>query len=193
MQLLKNDRFWPWILAAGGVAFGAAAWNARVDETSALAARVTSLSTRIDAMARDIEAMRQASAPRRESRSFPRTDGIRGAPATQRPSAPTRASLQVAHQREPVDAAWAAATEHRLELAGRTEAILAFEADPPASRRIDCRSETCRLEFTFDDEADATDWTTAYLTGVGGVLSTSVHFVEPQPDGSVRVTMFGHR
>jgi hypothetical protein len=51
----------------------------------------------------------------------------------------------------------------------------------------------CRLQFTFSSAADAEDWSLAFATGTGKNLTRLQYAVEPQRDGSARVTMFGTR
>ncbi|GAB3734867.1 hypothetical protein GCM10028862_18210 [Luteimonas pelagia] len=98
-----------------------------------------------------------------------------------------------AFEDETVDARWAPGAERKLDAVGSTDAILAIEPAPPRERRIECRARTCRMEFLFARESDATDWALAYVTGIGGNLREVQYDVRRQPDGSARVVMFGAR
>jgi hypothetical protein len=64
---------------------------------------------------------------------------------------------------------------------------------PPPNGAARIKGTTCKFEFTFLNEADAADWMTAYLTGMGNTLSHTQYFMDGQPDGSMRVTMYGFR
>lgn len=195
---MTDRTHWAWVVAAAALAFAAGTWVAHRDTGETHADEVAALAVRVDALARAVDALRQAPAvhpatpplgPRGPAGSrFPAP--LAAPPA---PDARVQADLQAAHVREPVDPAWAPATRQQLMEVARTEAILGIEADPPTSQRVECRSRSCRLEFEFASAADATDWMTAYLTGIGSRLSRAQYFTGPGPDGRVRVTMYGYK
>ncbi|MFP7722488.1 hypothetical protein [Lysobacter sp. A3-1-A15] len=187
---------WAWAAAASAIAFAAATWLAHRDAPPPDREALAALASRVDALAREVDALRTAPAPRagplRPAQTHPAGDS-RFRPRAAAPAGPTRADLQASHARERLDPAWGPATEQRLTQVGRTEAILAIDADPPSAQHIQCRSSTCRLEFEFASGADATDWTVAYLTGIGSGLSQAQYFTDDLPGGRVRVTIYGHK
>jgi hypothetical protein len=103
------------------------------------------------------------------------------------------AGYDAAFRAEPTDPKWAPIAEQKLASVGQPDAILSIEAASPTSRNIECRSKMCRLQFTFSSAADAEDWSLAFATGTGKNLTRLQYAVEPQRDGSARVTMFGTR
>ncbi|MFP7722483.1 hypothetical protein [Lysobacter sp. A3-1-A15] len=102
-------------------------------------------------------------------------------------------SLATQFDAESVDPRWSASAEAALRRIGSSDAILSIEAQPPDRQVIDCRRTRCRMEFDFADNADAEDWTLAYLTSLGGTLSRSQYFVSKGPTGSTRITLYGQR
>ena len=102
-------------------------------------------------------------------------------------------SLATQFDAETVDPGWSAPAEAALQRIGRSDAILSIEALPPERQVVDCRSTRCRIEFDFNDPADAEDWTLAYLTSLGGTLSRSQYSMSKTRDGLTRVTLYGQR
>ena len=102
-------------------------------------------------------------------------------------------SLATLFDAETVDPGWSAPAEASLQRIGRSDAILSIEALPPERQSVDCRSTRCRIEFDFNDPADAEDWTLAYLTSLGGTLSRSQYSMSKTRDGLTRVTLYGQR
>ena len=195
---MTDRTHWAWVVAAAAIAFAAATWIAHRDTGETRSDEVAALAARVDALDRAVDTLRQAPAVHPAPPSFrPRRPPKARLPAPSVAPPPPddriQAELQAAHAREPVDPTWAPATRQQLLEVARTEAILGIEADPPTSQRIECRSRSCRLEFEFARAADATDWMTAYLTGIGSRLSQAQYFTRPGPDGGVRVTMYGYK
>jgi hypothetical protein len=184
---------WPWVLAACGLSFGVASWLSSRRAPPVDDGRIAALEKRLEELSRDRGAIAGTSS--RSVGTLQRPNGTVRMPERSQSvdNEPSQGELQAQYARESVDSRWAPAAEIRLMQVARTDAILSIEVGPPASQRIDCRSTTCRMEFTFAKEADATDWTLAYLTGVGNNLSRARYFIDRQPDGSVRVTMYGYK
>lgn len=185
---------WPWVVATCGIAFGIAVWFSSRSAASDDDARIASLEQKLEALtngpgqAAPMSQPDAADTSRRMRSTAGAPDGMHARDAEM-----TKGELQAVYAREAVDRAWAPTTESNLMQVAKTDAILAIEAAPPTSQRIDCRSTTCRMEFSFANDADATDWTLAYLTGIGNNLSRVRTFTDRQPDGSTSVTMYGYK
>jgi hypothetical protein len=91
---------------------------------------------------------------------------------------------------EQVDPAWAP---------GKISELNAVAADPsfaeagatPRNLSVDCRSSMCRLEGDFADAGQAEDWIMLYNASVGGAMPSSVVSRTRNPDGSMRVEIYG--
>jgi hypothetical protein len=162
--------------------------------------RIHALEERLDALSAQVQVLATRSVSRREAgRRFSPAQAARIEYALDNPQLVEAernrrfSGYDAAFRSEPMDAKWAPAAERDLAGIGQTDAILSIDASPPTSRNIECRSATCRLQFTFANAADAEDWSLAFATGVGRTLTRLQYAVQPQRDGSARVTMFGTR
>lgn len=133
--------------------------------------------------ARNAEAMIDAT-PISSLRASPAEIGVR-----QRALAAEMAAKQ---RNEPIDVAWATATEKALsDLAAEVAAsagdvkVLDYEAE--------CRSRTCRIGARFAESGAAQDWSNFLLTTSGVQFANAELFIERDPDGSSRVLIFGSR
>lgn len=74
-----------------------------------------------------------------------------------------------------------------------SEDILAVTSALPASFALDCRTDMCRMTFSFPDSSDAAQWTGAYLASlgesVGRIWSTEI----ARADGSSDIVMYGFK
>lgn len=91
---------------------------------------------------------------------------------------------------EQVDPAWAPAKVTELNTIA---ADPAFEAAgvAPADLSIDCRSSMCRIEGQFADAGQAEDWIMLYNASVGGAMPSAVVSRSRNPDGTMRVEIYG--
>ena len=91
---------------------------------------------------------------------------------------------------EQVDPTWAPAKVTELD---------GIAADPaftdagvvPTNLDIDCRSSMCRINGQFDDPGKAEDWIMLYTASVGGALPNTVISRTRNPDGTMRVEIYG--
>lgn len=168
--------------------------------SSELETRLAEVEKRLDALGIHMEMLlAQSSQPRRSGvvatgDAADKLDRERANPAALEAERDRRfAQMDTAFRAEPIDRQWAPLVKSKLQDVGLTDAILAIDAQPPTSRRIECRSRTCLMEFTFDHAADGEDWSTAYATGVGKNLRGFQSMVQQQPDGTAKLIMFGIR
>lgn len=91
---------------------------------------------------------------------------------------------------EQVDPSWAPGKMSELtELANDS----AFEVAEvvPQSLSVDCRSSMCRIDGQFEDASKAEDWILLYSASVGGSLPNTVVSRTRNPDGTMRVEIYG--
>jgi hypothetical protein len=102
------------------------------------------------------------------------------------------AGLEAQHRAEPLDAAWAAKTEHALaDIAGSD--VMGTTGITARDYAADCRSSTCRISASFESASDAQDWGTYFLTSSGETMRQAKLMVVPGPDGSAEVRVYGVR
>jgi len=91
---------------------------------------------------------------------------------------------------EQVDPNWAPAK--MTELNGiAADPVIAGAGVAPESLAIDCRSSMCRIDGRFDDASKAEDWIMLYTASVGSALPNTVISRSRNPDGSMRVEIYG--
>lgn len=91
---------------------------------------------------------------------------------------------------EQVDPAWAP---------GKITELNGIAADPafdvagaqPRNLSIDCRSSMCRIDGQFEDAGKAEDWILLYTASVGSAMPSSVISRTRNPDGTMRVEIYG--
>ncbi len=91
---------------------------------------------------------------------------------------------------EQVDPAWAP---------GKITELNGIAADPafevagaqPSNLSIDCRSSMCRIDGQFEDAGKAEDWILLYTASVGSAMPSSVVSRIRNPDGTMRVEIYG--
>ncbi len=91
---------------------------------------------------------------------------------------------------EQVDPAWAP---------GKITELNGIAADPafdvagaqPSNLSIDCRSSMCRIDGQFEDAGKAEDWILLYTASVGSAMPSSVISRTRNPDGTMRVEIYG--
>jgi hypothetical protein len=101
-----------------------------------------------------------------------------------------RDTLRGRYQVEQVDPGWAMAKEQtlaRLSASGQIEQM----AVGPTRFRADCRSTVCRIHADFPDRRAADDWHTLYTLAVGVEMPNVSMQRTHNPDGSVRVELYG--
>lgn len=100
--------------------------------------------------------------------------------------------LEAQHRAEPVDAAWAARTEHALaDIAGSD--VMTTTGIAARDYAADCRSSTCRITASFKSAGDAQDWGTFFVTGTGDAIRQAKLMIVPGPDGAAEVRVYGVR
>ncbi len=91
---------------------------------------------------------------------------------------------------EQVDPAWAPGKISELTNVANDASFEVAEAQPK-SLSIDCRSSMCRIDGQFDDSNKAEDWILLYMASVGGSMPNSVVSRTRNPDGTMRVEIYG--
>jgi hypothetical protein len=102
------------------------------------------------------------------------------------------AELEAQHRAEPVDAAWAARTEHALADIARSE-VMTSTGIAARDYAADCRSSTCRISASFKSASDAEDWGTFFVTGTGDAIRQAKLMIVPGPGGTAEVRVYGVR
>jgi hypothetical protein len=93
---------------------------------------------------------------------------------------------------EPIDAAWATATEKALSDLAAEVAVAAGDVEV-LDYEAECRSATCRIGARFAEDGEAQDWSNFLLTSSGPQFANAELLIERDPDGSSRVLIFGSR
>lgn len=91
---------------------------------------------------------------------------------------------------EQVDPAWAPQKISELTAVADNEAFQTAGAKPQ-SLSVDCRTSMCRIDGQFEDSGKAEDWILMYMSGVGSAMPNSVVSRRVNPDGTVRVEIYG--
>lgn len=101
-------------------------------------------------------------------------------------------TLEDAHRKQPVDAAWKGEAETAMRGIQEGDALkgTGFEPQEFAS---DCRSSSCRISATFDSMVDAQDWATMFTTMTGSQFRSARYVTTRLPDGRTEVRIYGNR
>ncbi|MFT3896162.1 MAG: hypothetical protein QM719_00420 [Thermomonas sp.] len=114
----------------------------------------------------------------------------RMAEATQARTRERNAAFAARFAAEKSDPSWSPA--HEKELASLQDSDPMRDADAKATNfRADCRSTTCRIQADFPDSSAAADWLQLYMGSVGDRLPVATAHKVTNPDGSVRVEIYG--
>lgn len=91
---------------------------------------------------------------------------------------------------EKPDLAWSVA--HEKDLASLQDSGPMHDAGTKAENfRADCRSSMCRIQADFPNQTMAADWLQLYMSSVGDNLPVATAHQIRNPDGSVRVEIYG--
>ena len=99
-----------------------------------------------------------------------------------------KAAAEFAGERK--DPAWARGKERELDAIAELPAITDVGADPK-QLDIECRARSCKIDGLFDNMSHSEDWVLSYMSSVGNALPTAVVTQLPNPDGSIRVDIYG--
>lgn len=91
---------------------------------------------------------------------------------------------------EQVDAQWAPQKEGELNTVADNP-LFEEAGAKPTSLSIDCRTSMCRIDGQFADRGNAEDWILMYMASVGKAMPNSVVSRRVNPDGSIRVEIYG--
>jgi hypothetical protein len=91
---------------------------------------------------------------------------------------------------EKPDPAWSGSHEKALAALQDSEPMRDAGAKA-ANLQIDCRSTMCRIQGDFPDAGAASNWLQLYMGGVGDQLPVATAHQTRNPDGSVRVEIYG--
>jgi hypothetical protein len=129
--------------------------------------------------------------PESRAQSMPESLQQRDPEALRQRTEQMRADLEAEFAREPESAAWSAAAEADLVHAASSDDAVATGETPVGFEAV-CRSKTCRVTATFDEDGDAESWAGGYLLGNGGKrLSVARVMTRRLPDGRVELTIYG--
>ena len=114
----------------------------------------------------------------------------RMAAATQERIQKRNAAMASRFAAEKPDPAWANA--HEKDLVSLQDSDPMRDAGAKAtSLQADCRSTMCRVQADFPDAGAAANWLQLYMGGVGDSLPVATAHQIVNPDGSVRVEIYG--
>ncbi len=114
----------------------------------------------------------------------------RVAEATQARTRERNAALAARFAAEKPDPSWSSA--HEADLASLQDSDPMRDAGAKAANfHADCRSTTCRIQADFPDSSAAADWLQVYMASVGDRLSVATAHKTTNPDGSVRMEIYG--
>ena len=105
--------------------------------------------------------------------------------------------LQKQHQLEssfahdPADAS-AASVELGM-LKTMTDPALMADGIAPGNPEVKCHRNSCRVSAVFNNSSDASGWAVNYLTLLAGKMTTGQPVFTAQPDGTVRMQLYGGR
>jgi hypothetical protein len=112
------------------------------------------------------------------------------AEATQARTRERNAALAARFAAEKPDPSWSSA--HEADLASLQDSDPMRDAGAKAANfHADCRSTTCRIQADFPDSSAAADWLQVYMASVGDRLSVATAHKVTNPDGSVRMEIYG--
>ncbi|GAA3931633.1 hypothetical protein GCM10022229_26460 [Luteimonas lutimaris] len=92
---------------------------------------------------------------------------------------------------ESTDPNWGPSTEADLTRAILSEEVVSNVEEAPSAYRIRCRTTLCEMTFDFPDAGLGQGWMSTFTTMTGGKLTRVWYTTLPQPDGSVRLQMYG--
>jgi hypothetical protein len=114
----------------------------------------------------------------------------RMAQATQARNRERNAAMVGRFAAERPDPAWS--SSHEKALASLQDSDPMRDAGARAANlQIDCRSTMCRIQGDFPDAGAAANWLQLYMSGVGDQLPVATAHQVTNPDGSVRVEIYG--
>jgi len=114
----------------------------------------------------------------------------RMAEATQARNRERNAAMASSFSAEKSDPAWSGA--HEKGLASLQDSDPMRDAGVKASNfRADCRSTMCRIQGDFPNASMAADWLQLYMGSVGDQLPVATAHQIRNPDGSVRIEIYG--
>lgn len=114
----------------------------------------------------------------------------RMAAATQERVRKRNAAMAGRFAAEKPDPAWANA--HERDLVSLQDSDPMRDAGAKATNlQADCRSTMCRVQADFPDAGAAANWLQLYMGGVGDSLPVATAHQIVNPDGSVRVEIYG--
>jgi len=91
---------------------------------------------------------------------------------------------------EKSDPAWSGMHEKDLAALLDSDPIRDASAKPE-NFRAECRSTMCRIQADFPNRSMASDWLQLYMGSVGDRLPMATAHQVTNPDGSVRVEIYG--
>jgi len=103
-----------------------------------------------------------------------------------------RAALESAFHDQPVDAAWAPATESRL-LRAASAPELGLVQVPPTQVQAQCRRSACRVQARFDDASELETWLQGYLLVAVDAVARTEAVQERDASGAMVLTIYGAR
>lgn len=114
----------------------------------------------------------------------------RMAEATQAANRERNATMASRFAAEKSDPAWSGA--HERDLASLQDSDPMRDAGVKAGNfRAECRSTMCRIQADFPDASAAASWLQLYMGGVGDRLPVATAHQVTNPDGSVRIEIYG--
>ena len=114
----------------------------------------------------------------------------RMAAASQERTQKRNAAMAGSFSAEKSDPAWSGA--HERELASLQDSDPMRDAGVKAGNfRAECRSTMCRIQADFPDASAAASWLQLYMGGVGDRLPVATAHQVTNPDGSVRIEIYG--
>lgn len=114
----------------------------------------------------------------------------RMAEATQARIRERNAAMVQRFSAEKPDPSWSSA--HEKDLASLQDSDPMRDAGAKAENfQADCRSTMCRIQGDFPDAGAAADWLQVYMSSVGDRLPVATAQQIRNPDGSVRVEIYG--
>lgn len=114
----------------------------------------------------------------------------RMAEATQARNKERNAAMASRFAAEKSDPAWSGT--HEKDLAALLDSDPMRDAGVKSENfRADCRSTMCRIQVDFPDQGMASDWLQLYMGSVGDRLPVATAHQIRNPDGTVRIEIYG--
>lgn len=102
----------------------------------------------------------------------------------------SQSALASQFQSEKTDAAWAPSKQRALAGLSSSDQIKQLNADI-SNLSVDCKTHVCRITGDFPNMTAGDDWFTLYMNNVAGEVTYASYKYVPQPDGSVRIEVYG--